>query len=304
MRYPQFQGTATALVTPFRPNGAIDYDALERLIDFQIANGVDYLVSLGTTGEAITLSSADCQAILNFTVKTVADRVPVVAGYFGSNSTSTLLDRLKTVDLTGVAAVLSSSPAYIKPTQEGIFQHYMAAVEASPLPVILYNVPGRTASNVAPETVIRLANVSDKFVGIKEASGNLIQAQYILKHRPTEDFLVISGDDQITLGMLACGGDGVISVIANAFPAEWSGMVTAMMEEDYATARHYNDMLHDIHPLLYVEGNPVGIKAAMSILGLIDNTLRLPLVPMSAKNFEQLKRQIEQALIFHDAEPV
>jgi 4-hydroxy-tetrahydrodipicolinate synthase len=304
MRYPQFQGTATALVTPFRPNGAIDYDALERLIDFQIANGVDYLVSLGTTGEAITLSSADCQAILNFTVKTVADRVPVVAGYFGSNSTSTLLDRLKTVDLTGVAAVLSSSPAYIKPTQEGIFQHYMAAVEASPLPVILYNVPGRTASNVAPETVIRLANVSDKFVGIKEASGNLIQAQYILKHRPTEDFLVISGDDQITLGMLACGGDGVISVIANAFPAEWSGMVTAMMEEDYATARHYNDMLHDIHSLLYVEGNPVGIKAAMSILGLIDNTLRLPLVPMSAKNFEQLKRQIEQALIFHDAEPV
>ncbi len=304
MRYPQFQGTATALVTPFRPNGAIDYDALERLIDFQIANGVDYLVSLGTTGEAITLSSADCQAILNFTVKTVADRVPVVAGYFGSNSTSTLLDRLKTVDLTGVAAVLSSSPAYIKPTQEGIFQHYMAAVGASPLPVILYNVPGRTASNVAPETVIRLANVSDKFVGIKEASGNLIQAQYILKHRPTEDFLVISGDDQITLGMLACGGDGVISVIANAFPAEWSGMVTAMMEEDYATARHYNDMLHDIHPLLYVEGNPVGIKAAMSILGLIDNTLRLPLIPMSAKNFEQLKRQIEQALIFHDAEPV
>ena len=163
------------------------------------------------------------------------------------------------------------------------------------MPVILYNVPSRTSSNVAPETICRLAEASNNFVGVKEASGNLNQAQYIIKHRPSEDFLVLSGDDQITLGMIACGGEGVISVIANTHPAEWSGMVNAAMKGDLATARHFNNMLHDVHPLLYVEGNPVGVKAAANILGFCENELRLPLVPMSKSNYDKLKIEMDKA---------
>jgi 4-hydroxy-tetrahydrodipicolinate synthase len=224
--------------------------------------------------------------------------VPVVAGWFGSNSTEHLLERLKNVHLKGCAAVLSSSPAYNKPTQEGIYQHYLKAAKITPVPIILYNVPSRTSSNVLPETLLRLAAASPQFVGVKEASGNLVQAQYLLKHRTTEDFLVISGDDQITLGMIACGGDGVISVIANSHPAEFSGMVRAAMKGDYQTAQFLNHQLHDIHPLLYAEGNPVGIKAAMAIKGLCDNVVRLPLAKMSEGNYAKLKAEIEKAAAY------
>jgi 4-hydroxy-tetrahydrodipicolinate synthase len=296
MNYPQFKGTGVALITPFTSEGAIDWEALERIIDHVINGGVNYLVSLGTTGEAITLSSKECQQVFDFTVDKAKGRTPVVAGWFGANSTAHLLERLKNVDLRRADAVLSSSPAYNKPSQEGIYRHYVEAAKASPVPIILYNVPGRTSSNVAPETICRLAGVSDKFVGVKEASGNLNQAQYIIKHRPSEDFLVISGDDQVTLGMIACGGDGVISVIANSHPKEFSGMVSAALKNHFAIARHYNDMLHDIHPYLYVEGNPVGIKAAMHILGLCENELRLPLVPQSKGNYDKLKTEIEMAI--------
>jgi 4-hydroxy-tetrahydrodipicolinate synthase len=296
MSYPQFRGTGVALITPFKANFEIDWAALERIIEHVITGGVNYMVSLGTTGEAITLSSKECQQVLDFTIDKSNGRVPVVAGWFGANSTSHLLDRLKSVDLRRAAAVLSSSPAYNKPTQEGIYRHYVEVAKVSPVPVILYNVPGRTSSNMLPETVCRIAEVSDKFVGVKEASGNLVQAQYIIKHRPSEDFLCISGDDQITLGMLACGGDGVISVIANSHPKEFSGMVDAALKNHYAIARRYNDLLHDVHPLLYAEGNPVGIKAAVSILGLCDNNLRLPLVPMVGSNFEKLKKEMDLAV--------
>jgi 4-hydroxy-tetrahydrodipicolinate synthase len=296
MNYPQFRGTGVALITPFKSDGAIDWEALERIIDHVITGGVNYIVSLGTTGEAITLSSKECQQVFDFTVDKANNKVPVVAGWFGANSTAHLLERLKNVDLRRAAAVLSSSPAYNKPSQEGIYRHYVEAAKVSPVPIILYNVPGRTSSNVAPETLCRLAEVSEKFVGVKEASGNLNQAQYILKHRPSEDFLVISGDDQITLGMIACGGDGVISVIANSHPKEFSSMVSAGLKNHFAIARQYNDMLHDVHPYLYVEGNPVGIKAAMNILGLCDNELRLPLVPQSKGNYDKLKIEIEKAL--------
>jgi 4-hydroxy-tetrahydrodipicolinate synthase len=301
MNYSYFKGTGVALVTPFTIKSGkeiIDYPALERIIEHVLTGGVDYVVSLGTTGEAITLSSRECQNVLDFTLKQVNGRVPVVAGWFGSNSTEHLLERLKNVHLKGCAAVLSSSPAYNKPTQEGIYQHYLKAAKVTPVPMILYNVPSRTSSNVLPETLLRLAAASPQFVGVKEASGNLVQAQYLLKHRTTEDFLVISGDEQITLGMIACGGDGVISVIANSHPAEFSGMVRAAMKGDYQTAQFLNHQLHDIHPLLYAEGNPVGIKAAMAIKGLCDNVVRLPLAKMSEGNYAKLKAEIEKAAAY------
>jgi 4-hydroxy-tetrahydrodipicolinate synthase len=301
MSYPQFRGTGVALITPFKADTSIDWEALERVIEHVVKGGVDYIVSLGTTGEAITLSSKECQQIFDFTIDKVQNKIPVVAGWFGANSTAHLLERLKNVDLRRAAAVLSSSPAYNKPMQEGIYRHYVEVEKVSPVPIILYNVPGRTSSNMLPETVCRIAALSNKFVGVKEASGNLVQAQYIIKHRPSEDFLVISGDDQITLGMVACGGDGVISVIANSHPAEFSSMVRSALNNDYATARLYNDMLHDVHPLLYAEGNPVGIKAAVSILGLCDNELRLPLVPMLGGNYDKLKIEMNKANEFASA---
>ena len=295
MSFQQFKGTGVALITPFKAGGIIDWESLERVIEHVITGGVDYIVSLGTTGEAITLSSKECQQIFDFTADKAKGRVPLVAGWFGANSTFHLLERLKNIDLSRADAILSSSPAYNKPSQEGIFRHYLEVAKASPVPVILYNVPSRTSSNVAPETICRLAEASNNFVGVKEASGNLNQAQYIIKHRPSEDFLVLSGDDQITLGMIACGGEGVISVIANTHPAEWSGMVNAAMKGDLATARHFNNMLHDVHPLLYVEGNPVGVKAAANILGFCENELRLPLVPMSKSNYDKLKIEMDKA---------
>jgi 4-hydroxy-tetrahydrodipicolinate synthase len=295
MRYQQFRGTGVALITPFSADMSIDWESLERCIEHVITGGVEYIVSLGTTGEAITLTSRECQQVFDFTVDKSKGRVPVVAGWFGANSTMHLLERLKSVDLRRADAILASSPAYNKPSQEGIFRHYMEVSKASPVPIILYNVPSRTSSNVAPETFVRLSHGSDKFVGVKEASGNLVQAQYIIKHRASEDFLVLSGDDQITLGMVACGGDGVISVIANSHPAEFSEMVRAGLKGDLAKARQLNDLLHDIHPLLYCEGNPVGIKAAMNILGLCQNELRLPLVPMGKGNYDKLALEIEKA---------
>ena len=295
MRYQQFKGTGVALITPFLADTTIDWESLERCIEHVITGGVEYIVSLGTTGEAITLTSRECQQVFDFTVDKSKGRVPVVAGWFGANSTSHLLERLKNVDLRRAEAILASSPAYNKPSQEGIYLHYMEVAKASPVPVILYNVPSRTSSNVAPETIVRLSDASDKFVGIKEASGNLVQAQYIIKHRASEDFLVLSGDDQITLGMVACGGDGVISVIANSHPKEFSGMVRAALKNNFAQARVLNNLLHDIHPLLYCEGNPVGIKAAMDIIGLCENYLRLPLTPMGKSNYDKLALEIQKA---------
>ncbi len=295
MRYQQFKGTGVALITPFLADMTIDWESLERCIEHVISGEVEYIVSLGTTGEAITLTSRECQQVFDFTLDKSKGRVPVVAGWFGANSTSHLLERLKNVDLRRAEAILASSPAYNKPSQEGIYLHYMEVQKASPVPVILYNVPSRTSSNVAPETIVRLSGASDKFVGVKEASGNLVQAQYIIKHRVSEDFLVLSGDDQITLGIIACGGDGVISVIANSHPAEFSGMVRAALKNDFAQARIFNNLLHDIHPLLYCEGNPVGIKAAMNIIGLSKNFLRLPLTPMGKGNYDKLALEIQKA---------
>ena len=293
MRQPPFSGTGVALVTPFKENKAIDYLALEKLIEHVIGGGVDFIVSLGTTGEAITLSSKECREILDFTIKKVNGRLPVVAGLFGSNYTEKLANTLREYNFDGIDAIMSSSPAYSKPSQEGIYQHYMAIQEASPVPIIIYNVPGRTSSNVTAATTLRLAQASEKFIAVKEASGDLAQAMKILKYKP-EHFQVWSGDDPLSLAMIACGATGVVSVIANAFPEQFSGMVKAAMDGDLETARQLNSLLLDIHPWLYVDGNPSGIKAAMEILGLCRQDVRIPLTPVTEATYQKLKKELEK----------
>lgn len=288
----QFRGTGVALVTPFR-NKAIDFDRLAAIIDFVIDGGVDYIVSLGTTGEAITLSSEECLEVLRFTVKHNQGRVPIVAGYFGSNYTEKLVNKIRNYDFDGISAIMASSPAYSKPSQEGIYRHYMAMEAVSPVPIIIYNVPGRTSSNISAQTSLRLAHSSEKFIAVKEASGNVEQVMQILKNRP-DHFLVLSGDDPLTLPLMSVGADGAISVIANAFPQQFSSMIRAGLSGDWTTARQLNFDLLDVHPWLYIEGNPVGIKAAMEIQGLCTREVRIPLVSLSDDNYAHLKVAMAQ----------
>ncbi len=292
MKQQQLSGTGVALVTPYL-KGKVDFDALEKIIEHVITGGVDFIVSLGSTGEAIMLTTPECKEVFKFTLQKVNGRVPVVAGLFGANSTLHLLERVRNYDLDGFAAIMSSSPSYVKPTQEGIFQHYMALEAASPLPIIIYNVPGRTASNVSADTTLRLARASSKFIAVKEASGNMEQIVSVIKHKP-EGFTVLSGDDSLTLPIIACGGSGVISVIANALPEQFCGMVRAALSGDFDTARRLNLDLHDIHPLLYVDGNPAGIKAVMNFMGLCSGDVRLPLVPIRESTADNLKRELEK----------
>lgn len=293
----KFRGTGVAIITPFR-NGEIDFDAMTRIIDHVISGGVEYIVALGSTGETATLDAAESRTVLDHVIRVVNKRVPIVAGNFAGNNTKDLCRYIKSFDFTGIDAVLSSSPAYVKPSQEGIFQHYMALAEACPRPIILYNVPGRTRSNMEWETTVRLANASPNFIGIKEASGDLIQATRIIKNRPP-NFFVTSGDDEVAMPMVACGGEGVISVMANAFPASFSGMIRAALAEDFVKARQLNFQTYDLHKWLYVEGNPVGIKSAMEILGFCTNEVRLPLAKMSEANYVGLKKAVEHAIQAH-----
>lgn len=293
----KFVGTGVAIITPFRKN-EIDYDSLSNIIEHVLSGGVEYIVTLGSTGETAVLDDVESRAILSHVIEKVNGRVPVVAGNFASNNTKDLCKKIKAFDFTGVDAILSSSPAYVKPSQEGIYLHYMELAEVSPVPIILYNVPGRTRSNMEWETTIRLAEASDKFIGIKEASGDLIQATRIIKNKP-QNFFVTSGDDEVALPMIACGGQGVISVIANAFPHSFSSMIRAALNEDYAEARRLNFMTYDLHKWLYIEGNPVGIKSAMEILGLCTNEVRLPLAPMSAANYSKLNEEVKKAIEAH-----
>ncbi len=288
---PPFSGTGVALITPFKADLTIDYPALGNIIDYVIKGGVDYIVCLGTTGEAITLSSQECRDILDFTIRHVDERVPIVAGFFGGNYTEKLEGAIKAYNFDGVAGIMSSSPAYSKPPQSGIYQHFMRVADASPLPVIIYNVPGRTSSNVLPETILKLAENHQNFAAVKEASGKLEQSVEILKYC-RKDFGVLSGDDPITAAVIAMGGHGGISVIANALPAQFSGMVNAALASNFPRARKLNFDLLEVHPLLYVEGNPVGIKAAVSMLGLCRNHLRVPLVPLSEPYREQLRKTL------------
>ncbi len=292
--HERFRGTGVALVTPFK-NGQIDWEDLEKVIEHVLAGGVEFLVSLGTTGESVTLSDSEHRTILDFTIKINRGRVPLVAGIFGGNNTTALVEKIQEYNFEGIDALLSSNPAYSKPGQEGIFQHYMALAEVSPKPIIIYNVPSRTASNLTAETTLRLAHASDKFLGVKEASDDIYQVTKIIKGKP-KDFLVLSGDDFMTLPIIASGGDGVISVIANTTPRPFTNMVRAALRQDMPTAQEFNFQLLELYKLLFIEGNPVGVKAAMELQGLCSRDVRLPLVPMTESGVHLIMAELEKVL--------
>lgn len=274
-----FKGVGVALVTPFQADGSIDFSSLEKLVNHQINNGTDYLVVQGTTGESATLTSDEKKAVLDFIVEINNKRLPIVLG-IGGNNTSAVVDTLKNTDLSKVDGILSVSPYYNKPSQEGIYQHYKAVSAATEKPIILYNVPGRTMSNVLPQTTLRLANECQNIVAVKEASGNLEQIMEIIQNKP-EGFLVLSGDDALTLPHIAIGGDGVISVVANAFPKRFSNMVHAALDNNMDEARKYHYQLIKIIQQLFADGNPGGVKHVLQLLGITKEHLRLPLVPVN-----------------------
>jgi len=276
----QFRGTGVALVTPFTHDNFIDFDALEKLINFVIKGGVNYLVALGTTAETPTLSLKEKKEILSFIVKINAGRVPVVCG-IGGNNTAEVLAQISEFDLSGVDGILSVAPYYNKPTQEGIYQHFKAIAEATDKPIILYNVPGRTVTNILPATVIRLANDFKNIVAIKEASGNMAQCMELIQSKPSH-FLVLSGDDDLVLSQIAIGMEGVISVAANCFTKDFTYLVNAALVNKFDKARDIHYKLLEGIRLLFAEGNPAGVKAVLHNMDICENNLRLPLVPVSA----------------------
>ncbi len=282
------------MVTPFQSDLTVDYKALARVIDFVIAGGVEYLVTMGTTGETPTISKEEKKDIVLFTYQQVAGRVPVVVGV-GGNNTRELEGELATLQLDKAVAVLSASPYYSKPSQEGLFQHYKALAAASPKPILLYNVPGRTGRNLSAGTTIRLANEVKNIGGIKEASGDMAQCMEVLRDRPAS-FLVVSGDDALAMPQIACGMDGVISVAANSFPRAFTDMVRLSLKGDFAGAKLLNDRLIGGYELLFAENNPAGVKAAMSELKLIGNYVRLPIVPLSEGLQKKMKEYVHQTL--------
>ena len=287
-------GAGVALVTPFTEKGQVDYRELGDLIDYVIEGGVDYIVALGTTAETPTLYNSERAVIAMFTAQRIGGRVPLVMGC-GGNSTSEVLDQLREFDLRGADAVLSVTPYYNKPSQEGLYQHFKTVAEHSPLPVILYNIPGRSGVNMTAETTLRLARDIENIIGIKEASGNLEQMQQIIDHRP-EGFLVLAGDDGIAIELMERGGDGVISVAANVFPERFMACIDRAKRGDFEAARaawKEADM-DDAVAALFAEGNPVGAKCALSVMGKIGPTMRLPLVPGSEKLRERFKMLIER----------
>lgn len=286
----ELQGTGVALVTPFKTNGEVDFDALGKLIDFDIDNGVEYVITLGTTGETPTLTHKEKLDIINYTFEKVNKRVPVVVG-IGGNNTKEVMENLTSYPLEKATAVLSASPYYNKPSQEGIYQHYKALAGASPKPILLYNVPGRTGSNMTAETTLRLAKEKN-IAGMKEASGNMVQCMHILRDRP-EDFLVASGDDHIALPLIACGMDGVISVAANCFPKDFSEMIRQSLKGNFAAARPLHYKCLEGCDLLFAENNPAGVKAVLYELGIIENVLRLPVVPLSESIHQKVKAYLK-----------
>ncbi len=295
--YEQFEGTGVALITPFKDDLSIDYDAYGKIIEHVISENIDFLVPLGSTGETATLNDAEAREILDFVIDVNNGRKPILAGNFGGKNTRELTRKIETYNFKGIDGILSSSPEYVKPNQEGIYSHYMAMAEVSPVPIMIYNVPSRTRSDISWETTIRLANASKKFMGIKEASGDLIKATRILKNRP-DHFIVTSGDDEVALPMIAAGGDGVISVIANAYPGYFAEMTRYIRKGLLEKARECNFEIYDLHKWLYIEGNPVGIKSAMKILGFCKNHVRLPLHKMSSSNYDALKACLNEIKAF------
>ncbi len=287
----RFRGLGVAMVTPFDHEKEIDYEATERLVEHLIEGATDYLVVLGTTGESVTLSEKEKKSFTKYVIKKNDGRLPVVLG-IGSNSTEHVLEIIDDTDFDGIDAILSVTPYYNKPSQKGLELHFRSVASKSPVPVIIYNVPGRTGVNMTAETTLKLAHEVPNIIAVKEASGNLNQMSYILRDRP-ESFMVISGDDGLTLPQLSMGADGVISVVGNAFPKQFSQMVKLGLTGDFVEARKIHLRMLDIIDALFAEGSPSGIKAALSIQGIVENSLRLPLVPISESAFYKLTLLIE-----------
>lgn len=289
----KFTGTGIAIVTPFHEDGKIDWASFGQLIEFWIKGKIEYLVVLGTTGESATAHGIEKQEVFSFVAKQVAGRVPLVAG-IGGNDTQEVIEAFKKFDLSGYDAILSVSPYYNKPNQEGIFQHYKALDAATPLPIIMYNVPGRTGMNVTADTQLRIANECKNIFATKEASGNFDQLNQLLKYKPA-NFMVISGDDPITLPMIALGAEGVISVVGNAYPYEFSEMVRLCLKGDYDKAKLLHFKYTDIIASMFTEGSPSGVKAYLAEMGLCKNTFRMPVVSVSGKHLVKIRELMKQA---------
>lgn len=286
------RGLGVALITPFKSDKSVDFDALANLLEYLIRSKVDYIVVLGTTGETPALFPDEKKAIREFIIEKTAGRIPLVLG-IGGNNTMMVIDEIRKTDLAGFEAILSVVPYYNKPSQEGIYQHYRAISQASPLPIILYNVPGRTGVNMTAETTLRIARDCDNVIGIKEASGNFAQIEDIIKYK-SPGFTVISGDDAITYPLITLGAEGVISVIGNAFPAEFGEMVRMCLKGKFIDALSIHFKFQELFKLLFLDGNPAGVKCALNALGFIENELRLPLVPTRIQTNEEIHRIIKQ----------
>ncbi len=290
MSNSKFKGTGVAIITPFRNDDSIDFKALSKLVNYQVENNTNYIVALGTTGESVTLSNDEKRAVIETIIESVDSRVPVLVG-IGGNNTQEVINKIKSCDFEKIDGILSVSPYYNKPNQLGIYEHYKSVASTSPVPVIIYNVPGRTGSNISAETTLKLANEFKNIVAIKEASGNFIQIMEIINNKP-KDFMVISGDDALAFPIICLGGSGVISVVANLYPKEFSEMVTLALDKKIQPARAIHYQMIDLINTLFADGSPAGIKAALAIKKLVANHLRLPLVPVNESVFNKLTEQM------------
>ena len=295
MAHNRFKGLGIALITPFTSDGSVDYDALKRIIDYQLDNGADFLCILATTGETPCLTKDEKSAIKTLVVNRVKGRVPILMGC-GGNNTRAVVEEIRETDWLGVSGVLSVCPYYNKPSQEGLYRHFKAIAEASPLPVVLYNVPGRTGINLKAETTVRLAEDCENIIAIKEAGGSLEQVDEIIKNKPAR-FDVISGDDALTFPMIASGAAGVISVIGNALPKEFSRMIRLEFNGEYEAARKIHHRFTELYSLLFVDGNPAGVKALLHEMGMIENELRLPLVPTRITTMQKMAEILKELRI-------
>jgi len=292
MQMKKFKGTGVAIVTPFKNDTSIDFAAFNRVINHVIKGGVNYIVAMGTTGESVTLTKDEKQALISYAVETIDSRVPLVIG-IGGNNTQDVINSVRHANLTGVDGILSVAPYYNKPSQRGLFQHFKAIATCSPIPVILYNVPGRTCCNITSDTCLELAHECENIVAVKEASGDISQIMRIIKGKP-ENFNVISGDDMMTIPIIAAGGTGVISVLANAFPAQTNELVGYSMKNNFKPAREIQFRFLEMIELLFIEGNPSGVKAMLNLMNICQNYLRLPLVPVSRPVYTRIQKAIEE----------
>jgi 4-hydroxy-tetrahydrodipicolinate synthase len=288
----KFKGTGVAIVTPFKNDSSIDFAALGRIVNHTIDGSINYIVVMGTTGESATLTKDEKKAVLSYVAEVTDNRIPLVTG-IGGNSTQEVVNCIRHANLTGVEGILSVAPYYNKPNQRGLFQHFKAIATCSPVPVIIYNVPGRTCSNITSETCLELANECENIIGIKEASGDIAQIMRIIKDKP-DNFMVISGDDMMTLPIISCGGSGVISVLANAFPAATSELVTNALKSNFKAAREIQLRYLEIIELLFADGNPAGVKAMLGIMNLCQNYLRLPLVPVNRTIYTRIQKAVDE----------